>query len=280
MPLRVTWIAPKAKGLPDLEWLNELGRIQKIGNVVITTRTGDAVTLDDVSALLSVPADVMIWSGHGTAGGLLLSDGVTLVQPRWLAMQVALGTRPRVAVLAACGSQERDEGLRSLTEVMCRAGVEATIGFPAQTADPDAAKFTVELTRSLAINSEVVDAFDVAMESISRSATARGVFLTPGIQRLPFKLVEALDRMQTSLDMLTGGQEEPSPLRRSAIHQPTQLREIEKRLSRPPRGHIRGLADTGPTPPIQSAESPAAIEASVAPAPATDTGVNNATTTA
>lgn len=283
MPLRVAWFAPKAKGFADLDWLNELGRIQNIPGVVVTTRTGNDVDLDDVAALLSIEADVMVWSGHGKAGGLLLSDGVTLVQPRWLAMQVALGARPRVAVLAACGSQDRDEGLRSLTEVMCRAGVPATIGFPAETADPDAAKFTVELVRALAINSEVDDAFDVAMEAISSSATARGIFLTPGIQRMPFNLDKALANIQDTLDILIKGQSDggieiPVP-RRSAIHQPVQLQEIEKRLSAPLRGHIRGLADTGPTPPAPSAESPAALDASTtttAPAPAVDVAVADA----
>ncbi len=273
MPLRVTWIAPKAKGLPDLAWLNELGRIENIKNVVITTRTGDQVHLDDVAALLATPADVMVWSGHGSPGGLILSDGKTLVQPRWLALQVALGTGPRVAVLAACGSQERDPDLRSLTEVMCRAGVDV-VGFPALADDLAAGTFTVELIRALSLNAKVVDAFDVAMESISYGSTARGVFFTPGVRDIAFNLEAILRQMQASLDDLAGGNEwerppELPPLR-ATVRQPVLGKEIS---STPSRGHIRGLADSGPTPPTPTdAPSPEKAPTPAADAPASDTG--------
>ena len=106
--LLVTWIAPNVGGLPQLSWLNELGRIQKIREVEVTTLTGDSVILDDVSNVLQCPADIVIWSGHGTAGGLLLSNQ-DVVQPQWLASQIGYSTRPHAVILAACSSQQRDE---------------------------------------------------------------------------------------------------------------------------------------------------------------------------
>ncbi len=179
MELLVTWIAPEIKGLLSLSWLAELGKIQKIPNVVVTTLTGPDINRDDVASTLLKPCGIVIWSGHGTPEGLLLPDK-SLVKAKWLALQLERGARPRATILAACGSQIKDENVRSMTEAVCRAGLNC-IGFPAEADDKAAAAFTVEFIRALSVNASVVSAFDVAMEEIADSDTAHGIFLMPGI---------------------------------------------------------------------------------------------------
>jgi len=195
--LLVTWIAPVVDGQTQLAWLSELGRIQKIVNVRVLTLTGNKVYLDDVATILRSPADVVVWSGHGAPGGLLLSDN-SLVRTKWLATQVSRNGRVKVMVMAACGSQVRDKNLRSLTEAICRAGVNV-IGFPTQAEDSAAGTFTVEYIRALSVNTSVAQAFDVALEAIADAPTASGVFLTPGILDIPFSLENRLSNIDETL---------------------------------------------------------------------------------
>lgn len=197
--LKVTWIAPVIADLPQLAWLNELGRIQRIAHVQVTTLTGGDILLDDVAVALGTPCDVLVWSGHGAPGGLLLPDR-SLVRTKWLAIRIARGSRPRLVILASCGSQLRDENLRSLAEAICREGINV-VGFPADASDAAAGKFTVECIRALAVNATIVQAFDVALESIASgdTDTASGVFLTPGIANLPFSLADTLQRLADAL---------------------------------------------------------------------------------
>lgn len=243
MPLRITWIAPVSKNLPALAWLNELERIGQIPGVTVSTRTGDAITISDVAGALGIPADILIWSGHGTNGGLVLSDGVTLVRPRWLASQISLSTKPKVAILAACGSQGRDLSLRSLTETICRNGINV-VGFPAEAVDSVASTFIVEYVRAVAINASVVVAFDVALESINESTTAQGVFFTPGAQDVAFDLDLTLreivgnqDKMLALLGVRKAGGEEQA--------EESPPGNILPMAHRPAAGHVRGIGRAG-----------------------------------
>lgn len=238
--LKITWVAPVAKGLPALAWLNELERIGQIPGVTVTTRTGDAITINDVALALAIPADILIWSGHGTNGGLVLSDG-SLVRPHWLANQISLSVKPRVAILAACGSQGRDTALRSLTEAVCRNGINV-VGFPAAAVDSVASTFIVEYVRAVAINASVVVAFDVALESINDSDTAQGVFFTPGAQDVAFDLdnliKEILHNQHTMLNLLNtrGVDADAEP---PFVHPGN----IVPMAHRPAAGHVRGLGE-------------------------------------
>jgi hypothetical protein len=238
--LDVIWIAPVNDALPQLAWLNELGRIANIPGVTMVTRTGNKISLDEVATALNSCADVMIWAGHGAPGGLVLSDG-SMVRPLWLAAQVARGCKPRVAVLAACGSQHRDEALRSLTEAICRAGVNV-VGFPAETDDGAAATFTVELVRALRTSSSI-QAFEVALEAIRDSPTAEGVFFTPGVSDLTLPLElrlvaieETLARIEKRLDGQTIRMDASTP-----DATPTQAAGGIRPLASASRGHIRPL---------------------------------------
>ncbi len=194
MELAVTWIAPEIKSLPGLAWLTELGKIQKIPNVKVLTLTGPDITREDVAQTLLKPCGIMIWSGHGNPEGLLLPDN-TLIKAKWLALQLERGARPRATILAACGSQVKDDNIRSMTEAVCRVGLNV-IGFPAEASDRAAAAFTIEFIRALSVQASVVSAFDVAMEEVASTETARGIFLMPGIADSPIDLGRELSGLK------------------------------------------------------------------------------------
>jgi len=246
--LLVTWIAPSVDNLAQLAWLNELGRIQKIPGVTVLTATGNKVCLDDVATILRLPADVIIWSGHGGPGGLVLSDN-SLVRTKWLAAQVSREGRTKVVILASCSSQLRDKSLRSLTEAICRTGINV-IGFPAEAGDAAAGTFSVEYVRALSVNTSVAEAFDVALEAIAEEPTATGVFLTPGIRNTPFSLEDELSAISASLTRIEQvfnmrGVALPEPVADEPDEGRTEVSGIQsltrgrKTAARP--GHIRGL---------------------------------------
>lgn len=174
----ITWIAPEVRGLAPLAWLTELGQISQIDGVVVHPVTGPSVTRQAIATELRQRRRVIVWTGHGKPGGLLLPD-TTLIRPKWLATQ-AKTALPQLVVLAACGSQLRDDDLKSMAEEISRNGLNV-IGFPAQTEDSAAVAFNTELIRAMVAGSTVGNAFDVALEEISDSQTAQGVFLTPGL---------------------------------------------------------------------------------------------------
>lgn len=174
----VTWIAPEVPGLDPLSFLSELGQIATIDGVKLNVIAGPKITRSDVARGLRTRADVVIWSGHGKPGALMLPDGIVL--PKWLAAQVRAAL-PRVVVLAACGSQLRDEHLKSMAEELSRMGVNV-IGFPLQANDKAAVCFNVELVRAMVAGCSVGQAFDVALgEAACYADTAPGIFLTPGL---------------------------------------------------------------------------------------------------
>lgn len=179
MMLRLTWVAPEIKSLPRLAWLTELGDLQNIPNVQVVACTGPSLTRADVARALSNPADLVLWSGHGEAGCLALSENMS-IKPHWLALQVK-NANPRLVVLAGCSTMLRDSDLKSMAELCCRQGLN-TIGLPAEAADNDVVRFNVELVRALAANSEIGDAFDVALEEVEGTKLAEGIFLLPGLR--------------------------------------------------------------------------------------------------
>jgi hypothetical protein len=197
----VSWIAPEAKGLPALGWLGELGQLAQIEGVRVHTCTGQ-FTRQQLAAELRRRARVKLWTGHGTAGGLLAPDG-TLIRPKWLATQAKVGL-PQVVVLAACASQERDDELHSMAEEISRAGVNV-IGFPAGTEDAAAVAFNVELVRALASGARLGDAFDVALEEIGHTRTARGVFLAGGLMNGYSDVVNRLETLEAGQRELKDG---------------------------------------------------------------------------
>lgn len=212
--LTVTLFAPEPPELPKLAWLQEIGNISGIDHVDLKVIGGPDVHINAIARGLQERRDVMLWSGHGVPGGLLL-PGKRLIRSRWLATQVQCGI-PRLLVLAACGSLARDPQMRSMSAEIAKAGVNV-VGFPLAAEDLAAATYNVELIRALATGASVGTATDVALESIACDypQVASGVFLMAGltngyrdfITRLE-SVEQRIDGVDAHLDAVDSGQQQ------------------------------------------------------------------------
>jgi hypothetical protein len=199
--LQVTLFAPEISGYPSLAWLREIGGISAIEGVDLTVIGGPDTRRNELAMGLRKRADVMIWSGHGTQGGLLIA-GNQLLRAQWLATQVRCGI-PRVMVIAACGSIARDTQMRSLAAEVAKNGINV-VGFPLATEDLAAAIYNTELIRALVAGASVGVATDVALESIvdDHPETAQGIFLMPGLTNGYRDIVMRLEGVETGQHML------------------------------------------------------------------------------
>lgn len=199
--LDVTLFAPEVEGLPPLAWMREIGQISAIDGVDLKVIGGPDTRKNDVSMALRDRTDVMIWSGHGAPGGLMLAKNQVL-RAQWLATQVRCGI-PRVLVIASCGSLARDAQMKSLAAEVSKAGINA-VGFPMAAEDMAAATYNVELIRALRAGASVGTATDVALESIVDDFpdTAQGVFLMAGLTNGYRDIVIRLEAVETGQKML------------------------------------------------------------------------------
>ena len=204
--LRVTVIAPLCAGQQPLAWLEEIGAIAEMTGVTLRVVAGPDVTRARAAQGLRDPADVVIWSGHGTEAGLLLADG-TCVSGKWLATQAKCAA-PRLLVAAACGSAVTDVHLGSIAGAVSRAGVNA-VGFPLRADDRAAATYNIELIRALAAGADVGTAHEVALDSAAAQhpLTAVGITLTPALTngyRAIMLRLDALEAGQRRLEARLG----------------------------------------------------------------------------
>jgi hypothetical protein len=204
--LRVTLIAPGGAGQQPLVWLEEIGSIAEMEGVTLRVAAGTDVTRARAARALHDPADVVIWSGHGSESGLLLSDGST-VDGKWLATQARCAA-PRVLVAAACGSAAADARLLSIAAAASRAGIHA-VGFPLRADDRAAATYTIELIRALAAGADVGTAHEVALDCAAarHPLTATGITLTPALTngyRAIMARLDALEAGQRRLEARLG----------------------------------------------------------------------------
>ncbi len=192
----VIWIAPDVPSLPKLMWLSELGRLTSLPGVAVTAVTGN-VKRHDVDLALSQKSDVVVWSGHGRPGGLVLSDE-SIVEGLWLAVRLgAPDTAPQVVVLAACASQDKNAELSSLTATISRNGV-TVIGFPALTDDQAASDFIVEFVGAIG-KTTPLQAFDVALEAIAKTTTAKGVFMMNAAAEFSYRIHAELKEIKRGI---------------------------------------------------------------------------------
>lgn len=204
--LTVTLFAPEIDGLPKLAWLTEVGALAQMAGVELQICGGADVQLGTVAEELRRRRNVLIWSGHGRPGALLLPAGKQ-VRARWLATQVRCGI-PQLLVLAACGSLAADEHLKSLAAEVAKVGVNV-VGFPTHADDMAAATYNVELIRAMLAGASVGQATDVALEAIAETYpdTARGVFLIPGLMNGYREVVVRLDALELGQQTLERGQQ-------------------------------------------------------------------------
>ena len=179
MTLHVLLIAPEAVGVPRLAWVDELTAIGGVDGVELTVCGGIHATRAAVAARLRCEWDLILWSGHGAPGRLLLVDGP--VGADWLACMMRQQP-PGVAVLSACFSGARDEALHSIAETLSQSSVTC-VGMWVGVEDRAAVVYDVEFVRAYAIGGSVAVAHRVAVAQVAMEypSQAGAAFLLPGL---------------------------------------------------------------------------------------------------
>lgn len=171
--VEVLLIGPDVVGMPRLDVTAELTAIGDLRNVSLTTLLGADVSADRVVERAQRQRyDLVIWSGHGYAGALLLSDGRP-VTPHWLANQLARhGTA--LVILAACLSSLRPEQrMLSLgfADVLPRKGI-TTVAMALDVLDTAAVQYNIAFAQSLAAGADVDAAHDAGLERAALAGNA------------------------------------------------------------------------------------------------------------
>ena len=177
--MRVLLVAPEAVGVPRLAWVDELTAIAGVEGVELTVCGGRQATRAGVAARLRCEWDVIIWSGHGAPGRLLLADGP--VGADWLACMMRQQP-PGVVVLSACFSGARDEALHSIAETLSQSSVTC-VGMWVEVEDRAAVVYDVEFVRAYASGGSVAVAHRVAVQQVALEypGQAGAAFLLPGL---------------------------------------------------------------------------------------------------
>ena len=140
---------------------------------------GKTATRAGVAARLRADWDVIVWSGHGAPGRLLLADGP--VGADWLACMMRQRP-PGVVVLSACFSGGRDDALHSIVETLSQSSV-TTVGMWSEVEDRAAVVYDVEFVRAYATGGSVAVAHRVAVAQVAMEypSQAGAAFLLPGL---------------------------------------------------------------------------------------------------
>ena len=161
--IRVLIVAPEIPDLPRLAQVNELTRLADVPGISRNTLIGPLVTEQRIQSQLRNNAwDVLLWSGHGADGRLLLPDGTT-IEPRWLASEVRRAG-VRTVVLAVCDSAQR-RGMEGFADVLPASGVNV-IAMAVAVSDVAAVDYDVALLHALANGETVREAHRIGVEAI------------------------------------------------------------------------------------------------------------------
>ena len=176
MPLRVLIVAPEHRTLPRLAQSSELTRISDVRGVYTEIVIGPLVTLERIQQRLRrMRYDVLLWSGHGSNGRLLLPDD-SEAEPRWLASEVRLAGIHTV-ILAACESAT-GRGLNTFTEVLPAAGIN-TIAMSVEVSDRSAVDYNVALLHALVNGESLREAHRIGREALGERPDANAPQLYP-----------------------------------------------------------------------------------------------------
>lgn len=201
--LKVLWIAPEIPGMAPLAWIHELGEMSAIDGVEVRTVLGAEVRRAEVAQALRRPHDVVIWSGHGVPGGLLMPKGEP-IKPHWLAQQVR-SCPPRCVIVATCASVDVDQQLRSIAQEISRNGIHS-VGFPAAAEDRAAVVYNIEFVRAMAAKADSLSAHEVALEAIEELETGRHIIFLPGYTNGLRDLYDRMERIEGTAENLLAGQ--------------------------------------------------------------------------
>ena len=174
--LRVLLIAPEIPGLPRLAQTSELTRIGDVPGVSVTSVIGTLVTsLRIQSQLRRGTFDVLLWSGHGKDGRLLLPGGED-IEPHWLASEVRRSGIATV-VLSVCDSAMR-RGIEGFGDVLPAAGIN-TIVMMIEVTDTSAVEYDVALLHALVNGETLREAHRIGIEAIGNRTDMTAPQLIP-----------------------------------------------------------------------------------------------------
>lgn len=168
--LRVLAIAPEIDGLPRLAQASELTRLGDVDGLDVEALIGPLVTLERIQSRLRRERwDVLLWTGHGKSGRLLLPAGRE-IEPRWLASE-AHRAGMLLTILSVCDSAQR-KGYEGFADVLPAAGI-SLIAMAAEVADTVAVDYDVALLHALAGGDGLRAAHGVGLEAIGKDAASR-----------------------------------------------------------------------------------------------------------
>lgn len=157
-------VAPEIIELPELAQSAELTRLEDVTSIVAKPLIGKLVTLERIqNRLRSGNYDVLLWSGHGKDGKLLLPQNKE-VEPRWLASEVKQAGI-KVVILSVCDSAQR-KGYEGFADVLPANGI-SFIGMSIGISDIGAIEYDIALLHALANKETLRNAHRIGLESIS-----------------------------------------------------------------------------------------------------------------
>jgi len=202
--LRVLAIAPEIDTLPRLAQASEMTRLGDASTVDVDPLIGPLVTQERIqSRLRNNSYEVVLWSGHGHNGRLLLPGGKE-VEPRWLASEVNR-SGARLVVLAVCDSAQR-KGFEGFADVLPASGI-SVVAMISDVGDTAAIDYDVALLHALANEENLREAHRIGLEAIKNVSDRIQPQLFMADSRLPIKSAArkfTLEELQVSYDALTG----------------------------------------------------------------------------
>ena len=188
--LRVLLIAPEIPRLPRLAQTTELTRIYSVPGISVTPLIGPEVDKDKIQTQLRwTDHELLIWSGHGKDGLLLLPSGER-VEPRWLASELR-GSHIGTAILSVCDSSQR-AGWEGFSDTLPAAGVNM-IGMTTEVSDTAAIAYDVAVLQSLANGDSLRIAHGIGLEAMGpREAGKPQLYMADSTTAALRKQVEAI----------------------------------------------------------------------------------------
>lgn len=161
--LRVLVVAPEIEELPKLAQTSELTRLGDVQGVDVDPLIGPLVTIERIQSLLrNNRYDLLLWSGHGLKGRLLL-PGKQEVKPHWLASE-AQRAGISLVILAVCGSAHRRD-YSGFADVLPSVGIHL-IAMTSEVSDTGIIDYDVALLHALANRETLRDAHLIGLEAI------------------------------------------------------------------------------------------------------------------
>lgn len=162
--MNVLVVSPEIENLPKLAQSAELTRLEDISSLSVKSLVGTLVTSERIqNRLRSGRYDVLLWSGHGSDGKLLLPKNKE-IEPRWLASEVK-HAGINLVVLSVCDSAQR-KGYEGFADILPANNI-SLIGMSVSISDVSAVEYNIALLHALTNGETLRNAHRIGLESVS-----------------------------------------------------------------------------------------------------------------